>query len=118
MTDKERPNVVGKGRSFARDALSAIAEVKADASKLSAGAQDGISSLTDKGAALEKVLRMPFISTVKAGEMAWDLNEMALALKKAVGAGDEAKSLEIASGMASELDKFVHATKTFVVRMT
>jgi hypothetical protein len=35
-----------------------------------------------------------------------------------VGAGDEAKSLEIASGMASEVDKFVHATKTFVVRMT
>ncbi len=118
MTEKQRPNVVGKGRSFARDALAAIAEVKAGASKLSAGAQDKINVLTDKSGELEKVLKMPFIGTVKAGEMAWDLNEMAVALKSAVGAGDEAKSMELVSTMGADLDKFVHTTKTFVVRMT
>ncbi len=116
--EKQRPNVVGKGRSLAREALSAIAEVKASASKLSAGAQEKINSLNDKGAELEKVLKMPFIGTVKAGEMAYDLNEMAVALKAAAGAGDEAKSLELVSSMTSELDKFVHTTRTFVVRMT
>jgi hypothetical protein len=118
MSEKQRPNVVGKGRAFARDALAAIAEVKAGASKLSAGAQEKISGLSDKGAELEKVLKMPFIGTVKAGEMAYDLNEAAVALKTAVAAGDEAKSLELVAAMGSEVDQFVHTTKTFVVRMT
>jgi hypothetical protein len=118
MTEKQRPNVVGKARSFAKEALAAIAEVKAGAAKLSAGAQDKINTAADKGAELEKVLKMPFVGTVKAGEMAWDLNEMAVALKSAVSAGDEAKCGELASSIASELEKFVHTTKTFVVRMT
>jgi len=118
MTEKQRPNVVGKGRAFAKDALAAIAEVKAGSSKLSAGAQDKINSLSNKGADLEKILKMPFVGTVKAGEMAYDLNEAAVALKTAVGAGDEAKSLELVDNMASEVDKFVHTTRTFVVRMT
>jgi hypothetical protein len=118
MSEKQRPNVVGKGRAFARDALAVIAEVKAGASKLSAGAQEKINVLSDKGAELEKVLKMPFIGTVKAGEMAYDLNEAAQALKSAVGSGDEAKSLELVAAMGSEVDQFVHTTKTFVVRMT
>jgi hypothetical protein len=118
MSEKQRPNVVGKGRSLAREALAAIAEVKTGASKLSAGAQEQFNTLNTKGAELDKVLKMPFIGTVKAGEMAYDLNEMAVALKAAVGAGDEAKSLELVGSMCSELDNFVHTTRTFVVRMT
>src|SRR3990172_144337 len=106
MTEKQRPNVVGKGRSLAREALAAIAEITAGSAKLSAGAQEKINTLNDKGASLDKVLKMPFIGTVKAGEMAYDLNESAVALKTAVGAGDEAKSLELVGSMCSELDAF------------
>ncbi len=118
MSEKQRPNVVGKGRSLAREALAAIAEVKGNASKLSAGGQEKINALSAKGGELEQVLKMPFIGTVKAGEMAYDLNEMAVELKTAVGAGDEAKSLELVNSMTAELEKFVHTTRTFVVRMT
>jgi hypothetical protein len=118
MTEKQRPNVVGKGRTFAREALAVIEEVKAGGSKLSAGAQEKLNSLSAKGAELDKVLKMPFIGTVKAGEMAYDLNELAAQLKGAVGAGDEAKSLELVGSMTAELDSFVHTTRTFVVRMT
>ncbi|OGT27037.1 MAG: hypothetical protein A2Z17_01465 [Gammaproteobacteria bacterium RBG_16_66_13] len=119
MTEKQRPNVVGKGRSFLREAIAAIAEIKAGGSKLGAAGQDKVNSLlTDRATMLESILKMPFIGTVKAGELAWDLNDAATELKTAAAAGDEAKSLELATNMAAEMDKFVHTTKTFVVRMT
>jgi hypothetical protein len=118
MSEKQRPNCVGKGRTLAREAIATIGGLK-EASKLSAEAQDKIGGLlTERASAWEGILKMPFIGTVKAGELSWDLNELANELKAAAGAGDEAKSLEIANNMASEIDKYINTTKTFVVRMT
>jgi hypothetical protein len=118
MSEKQRPNCVGKGRSLAREAIATIGGLK-EASKLSAAAMDKIGSLlTERATAWEGILKMPFIGTVKAGEMSWDINEVANELKAAAGAGDEAKALELANSMAGEIDKYVQTTKTFVVRMT
>ncbi len=118
MSEKQRPNCVGKGRSLAREAIATIGALK-DGSKLSAGALDKVGALlTEKAAMWESILKMPFIGTVKAGELSWDLNEAANELKAASAAGDEAKALELAGNMAVEIDKYVHTTKTFVVRMT
>jgi hypothetical protein len=92
MSEKQRPNIVGKGRSLARDAIAAIGALK-EASKLGAGAMDKIGSLlTERASMWESILKMPFIGTVKAGEMSWDLSEAANELKAAAAAGDEAKS--------------------------
>ena len=118
MSEKQRPNVVGKGRALAREAIATIGALK-EGTKLSAGAVDKVGSLlTERTAMLESILKMPFIGTVKAGELAWDLSEAANDLKAAAAGGDEAKALELANNMAAEIDKFVHTTKTFVVRMT
>jgi hypothetical protein len=118
MSEKQRPNCVGKGRSLAREAIASIGAVK-EASKLGAGAMDKIGALlTERASAWEAILKMPFIGTVKAGEMSYDISEAATELKAAAAAGDEAKSLEIANNMAAEIDKYIHTTKTFVVRMT
>ena len=61
---------------------------------------------------------MAYLKTVKAGEVSWDLKEMASSLKETVGAGDESKALEILEQMGGDLDGFIHKIKTFVVRMT
>ena len=74
--------------------------------------------LGEKGAALEKVVKMAYLKTVKAGEVAWDLKEEALNLKEIIAAGDEAKATEILGKLDGELDGFINKIKTFVVRMT
>jgi len=115
MTEKERPNVTGKGPALARETIELFAEILADG-----GSMKGLleSKLADRGAALEKIVKMAFLKTVKAGEMTWDLKEMTLDLKAAVAAGDEAKAKEILEPLTTDMDELIHRIKTFVVRMT
>jgi translation initiation factor 1 (eIF-1/SUI1) len=119
MTKKERPNVVGKGPAFTREMIALFREIKENTNGLSteAAQQLGI-KLGDKADELEKVVKMAYLKTVKAGEVAWDLKEMATSLKECVSAGDEAKATEIFGQMQGDLDTFIHKIKTFVVRMT
>jgi hypothetical protein len=115
MAQKERPNVTGKGPALAREVVEVIGQMLSDG-----GPMQGMleSELADRGAQLEKIGKMAFLKTVKAGEMAWDIKEMTLELQAAVAAGDEAKSKELLAPMTAELDQLIHRIKTFVVRMT
>ena len=115
MTQKKRPNVTGKGPALAREIIGLFGEILADG-----GSMKGMleSKLADRGAALEKIVKMAFLKTVKAGEMTWDLKEMTLELKAAVAAGDEAKATQILEPLTVEMDELIHRIKTFVVRMT
>ncbi len=115
MTQKARPNVTGKGPSLAREIVEVFGEILSNG-----GSMKGMleSQLAERGAQLEKIGKMAYLKTVKAGETAWDLKEMALELKAAVAAGDEAKAKEILEPMTADLDQLVHKIKTFVVRMT
>lgn len=115
MTKKERPNVTGKGPALAKEAVALFAEIIANGG----GMKDMLESqLADRGADLEKIGKMAFLKTVKAGEMAWDLKEMSIELKDAVSAGDEAKAKEILEPLTADTDELIRRIKTFVVRMT
>jgi methyl-accepting chemotaxis protein len=119
MADKKRPNVVGKGPAFTREMIATFNEIRENTASLSDETSEKLNTLVaEKAEALEKVVKMAYLKTVKAGEVAWDLKEMALTLKEAVGAGDESKVLETIEQMGPELDAFIHKIKTFVVRMT
>ena len=119
MTEKKRPNIVGKGPVLSRELIAIFKEIQENASGLSDGLAGKISSvLGEKGANLEKVVKMAYLKTVKAGEVAWDLKEETLNLKETISAGDEAKATEILEKLDSELDGFINKIKTFVVRMT
>lgn len=115
MTQKERPNVTGKGPALARETIALFEEILADG-----GDMKGLleSKLADRGADLQKIVKMAFLKTVKAGEMTWDLKEKTLELKAAVAACDEAKASEILEPLTVEMDELIHRIKTFVVRMT
>jgi len=119
MAEKKRPNVVGKGPAFTKEMIGIFKEIQENSGGLSAEATAKISAMLDeKAGELEKVIKMAYLKTVKAGEVAWDLKEMALSLKETVGAGDETRALEILEQMGGDLDGFIHKIKTFVVRMT
>ena len=119
MSDTKRPNVVGKGPAFSKEMIATFNEIKVDMGGVAKDTSDKIQTLvTDKGDELEKVVKMAYLKTVKAGEVAWDLKEMSVVLKEAIGAGDDSKALETAEQMAPQLDQFIHKIKTFVVRMT
>jgi hypothetical protein len=115
MTKKERPNVTGKGPALAKEMTEVFAEIIANGGGMKADLEAG---LADRGAELEKIGKMAYLKTVKAGEVAWDLKEMAIELKEAVGAGDEAKAKEILASLTAGTDELIHKIKTFVVRMT
>jgi hypothetical protein len=115
MTEKTRPNVTGKGPTLAREIVEVLSQMIADG-----GGMKGMleSELADRGEQLNKISKMAYLKTVKAGEVAWDLKEMALELKAAVDAGDEAKAKEIMGPLTGGMDELIHKIKTFVVRMT
>jgi hypothetical protein len=116
---KKRPNVVGKGPALSRETIAIFKEIQDGSANLSGDLAGKINTvLGEKGAALEKVVKMAYLKTVKAGEIAWDLKEDALALKEKIDAGDESSAAEILGKMEGELDDFIHKIKTFVVRMT
>ena len=119
MTEKKRPNIVGKGPVLSREMIAIFKEIQENTAGLSDDLAGKISAvLGEKGAALEKVVKMAYLKTVKAGEVAWDLKEEALRLKETIAAGDEAKATEILGNLDGELDGFINKIKTFVVRMT
>lgn len=115
MTRKERPNVTGKGPTLAREMVEVFGQILSNG-----GSMKGMleSQLADRGAQIEKICKMAYLKTVKAGETSWDLKEMTLELKAAVDAGDEAKAKEILTPLTAGLDELIHKIKTFVVRMT
>lgn len=119
MTEKKRPNIVGKGPALSREMIGVFKEIQENSTGVSDALAGKISAvLGEKGAALEKVVKMAYLKTVKAGEIAWDLKEETLRLKETIAAGDEAKATELLGKIDSELDGFIHKIKTFVVRMT
>jgi hypothetical protein len=113
MTEKTRPNVTGKGPALAREIIELFGEILSNGGSMSSMLE---SKLADRGADLEKIVKMAFLKTVKAGEMTWDLKEMALELKAAVAAGD--KATQILEPLTTDMDELIHRIKTFVVRMT
>jgi hypothetical protein len=115
MTKKERPNVTGKGPSLAREIVDLFGEILANGGSMKSMLE---SQLADRGAELEKIGKMAYLKTVKAGEVAWDLKELTLELKAAVAAGDEAKAKELLEPLTTDMDQLIHKIKTFVVRMT
>ena len=119
MTEKKRPNIVGKGPVLSREMIAIFKEIQEGSAGLSDELAGKISAvLGEKGAALEKVVKMAYLKTVKAGEVAWDLKEETLNLKETIAAGDETKASELLGKIEGELDGFIHKIKTFVVRMT
>ena len=119
MTEKKRPNVVGKGPALTREMLAIFKEINEDSKSISGEVAEKITAtLGEKGAELEKVIKMAYLKTVKAGEISWDLKEAALSLKEAIHASDKEKAMEIFTQMSNDLDGFLKKIKTFVVRMT
>ena len=116
---KKRPNVVGKGPALSREMIEIFTEIRGASAGLSSDLSAKIDAvLGDKGAALEKVIKMAYLKTVKGGEMAYDLKEDALSMKEKLAAGDEATAAELLDKIDGDLDAFIHKIKTFVVRMT
>lgn len=115
MTEKKRPNVTGKGPALAREIIEIFGQILSDGGSMKEMLE---SQLADRGAELEKISKMAYLKTVKAGEVAWDLKEMSLELKAAVEAGDEAKAKELLESVTADMDHLIHKIKTFVVRMT
>lgn len=66
MAKKERPNVTGKGPTLAREIIGLIDEILSNG-----GGMEGMLApkLADRGADLQKIVKMAFLKTVKAGEM-------------------------------------------------
>jgi hypothetical protein len=119
MSENTRPNVVGKGPSLSREMIDLFNEIQQNASILSADLKNRISTqLSQKGADLEKVIKMAYLKTVKAGETAWDLKEKTIELKNKVASGDEGSIVGIMDDLEAGVDQFLHKIKTFVVRMT
>jgi hypothetical protein len=115
MAQKERPNVTGKGPALAREVVSIVDQILSN----SGGLKDMLEpQLAERAAQLEKISKMAYLKTVKAGETAWDIKEMALELQAAVEGGDEAKVKAVLEPMTADLDQLIHKIKTFVVRMT
>jgi hypothetical protein len=115
MSKKERPNVTGKGPSLAREIVSIFDQTLSNGG----GMKDMLEpQLAERSAQLEKISKMAYLKTVKAGEVAWDIKEMALDLQSAVDAGDEAKVKALLEPLTADLDQLIHKIKTFVVRMT
>jgi hypothetical protein len=115
MASKERPNVTGKGPSLARECVAVIEEILSDCGDMKSMLEP---QLADRVAELQKISKMAYLKTVKAGELSWDLKELSLELKAAASAGDEAKAKEILESMVPDMDHLIHKIKTFVVRMT
>lgn len=119
MTTKKRPNIVGKGPTLSREMIAIFKEIQENTAGLSDDLAGKITEvLGERGATLEKIVKMAYLKTVKAGELAWDLKEEALNLKETIATGDEAKITEILGKIEADLDTYIHKIKTFVVRMT
>lgn len=119
MTEKKRPNVTGKGPVLTKEMLELFKEMTEGGLKLSDEAvQKMKAALEERIQEFNKVIKMAYLKTVKAGEVAYDCKEMALEMKAAAMGGDEVRAMEILETLTNDLDQFLHKIKTFVVRMT
>ncbi len=119
MTEKKRPNVTGKGPALTKEMLELFKELTQGGPKLSdEAAQKMKAVLEERTQEFNKVIKMAYLKTVKAGEIAYDCKEMALEMQAAAVSGDEARAMEILETLTNDLDQLLHKIKTFVVRMT
>jgi hypothetical protein len=117
MADKKRPNVVGKGPALAKEMLQIIEDIAAGSASDSVK-EKIVVPLQGKSAELLQVIKMAYLKTVKAGEVAWDLKEVLTDVKAKLDGGDEAGAIALTEGLIPQLDELLHKIKTFVVRMT
>jgi hypothetical protein len=115
MATKTRPNVTGKGPALAKEIVSIFDEILSNGGGMQADLE---SQLADRGAELTKIGKMAYLKTVKAGEVTWDLKEMALELQSSVKAEDWTKAKDLLETLTADMDHLIHKIKTFVVRMT
>lgn len=118
MADKKRPNVVGKGPALAKEMLALIEEIAGVANASDAAKEKIVVPLQGKSAELQQVIKMAYLKTVKAGEVAWDLKEIVTDVKAKLEGGDEAAAIALTEELIPQLDQLLHKIKTFVVRMT
>jgi len=117
MADKQRPNVVGKGPALAKEMLEMIEQI-ASGSASDSVKEKIVVPLQGKSAELQQVIKMAYLKTVKAGEVAWDLKEVLTEVKAKLDGGDEAGAIAQTEALIPQLDELLHKIKTFVVRMT
>ena len=119
MVDQARPNVVGKGPGLVKEMVAVFKEIEGSTGGLPDNASEKIKSvLSEKGQAIELLVKMAYLKTVKAGEIAYDCKQMALELKGSIESGNEDNSLQILDKLGNAIDAFIHRIRTFVVRMT
>lgn len=118
MVEKKMPDVTGKGPALSREMLATFKEIEG-MNKLTPDAMAKIKEFCQtKGAEMEAMLGRAYMKTVKAGEVAWQCKELAVELKEAVAAGNEAGALEVLGKLDTDLGNLIHTAKTFVIRMT
>jgi hypothetical protein len=113
------PNVAGKGPTLIREMLATFKEIEGGLNGLSSGASGKIKALcSEKGQEIEPLVTKAYMKTVKAGETSWQCSRLALQIKEAAAAGNEATALEAAEKLGADLAELIHKIKNFVVRMT
>ena len=113
MADQAMPNVAGKGPTLMREVLATLKEVGGN------GAADKIKALcTDRVQEMEPLVTRAYMKTVKAAEVAWECNQMAISLKNSLAAGNQAAAVETAAKLDAALDDLINKIKSFVIRMT
>jgi hypothetical protein len=118
MADKKMPDVTGKGPALSREMLAIFKEIDG-MNGLSGDSMAKIKAVCQgKGAEMEAMLGRAYMKTVKAGEVSWQCKELAVDLKDAIAAGNEAGALEILGKIETDLGSLIHTAKTFVIRMT
>ena len=119
MADEKMPNVAGKGPSLIREMLGNFKEIDTALDGLSGEATARIKAVcVDQGLEVEPLVTRAYMKTVKAGETAWQCNQLAIRMKDSIAARNEDEALETADRLATELGDLINKTKNFVVRMT
>jgi hypothetical protein len=117
MAEKTRPNVVGKGPALANEIIELINGIAAN-SVSDTAKEKIVVPLQAKAEELQQVVKMAYLKTVKAGEVAWDLKEEVAEMKAKLDAGDEAGAIAATEALMPNMENLLHKIKTFVVRMT
>jgi len=117
MADKTRPNVVGKGPALAKEIIDLITEIAGN-SVSDTAKEKIVVPLEGKAAELQQVIKMAYLKTVKAGEVAWDLKEEVVEMKAKLDGGDETGAIAATEALMPNMENLLHKIKTFVVRMT
>jgi hypothetical protein len=99
--------------------LAALKEAEGNLGGFSGASAEKIKAVTTQlGQEMEPLVPRAYIRTVKAGEIAWRCNQLALQLKDSIAAKDEGAAVETVDKLGVELGDLINKTKTFVIRMT